>query len=382
MDEQRVNVPRTIQDPNYRYTRPVMRVKVEGRGKMIKTIILNLSEIAVDVYRTPEYILRFFGFELGASTQIDTKETNHPKYVIIGHRTVDELNNALDKFINNFVVCGTCSKNPETVLSIKRGVLRFRCNACGYFTTPNAVHKLTKFILNHPTPNIEVDDEEPQKKGSKGKKQEKEPDDEWSVTTNADAVQTRQQDLSGGSAVLSGGDDKEDDEKAEPESVTDLVLPPGGNPLALLSKFWKSNPPKELIEEKVHKLQSDQEWSDVQLFSVVFGSLFDQDLQKDFLGKAEIMSIFVKRAKDQKQLLICIEKLCQMHPALIPKLPAILQEFYNNCNLTEDVVFDWYEEPSKKIPKNLAQQIRDACLPFITWLESAEVEEEEKEGAV
>jgi len=222
----------------------------------------------------------------------------------------------------------------------------------------------------------------PKRKEAKGRNKKKEPDDEWSVTTNADAVQTRQQDLSGGSAVLSGGDDKEDDEKAEPESVTDLVLPPGGNPLALLSKFWKSNPPKELIEEKVHKLQSDQEWSDVQLFSVVFGSLFDQDLQKDFLGKAEIMSIFVKRAKDQKQLLICIEKLCQMHPALIPKLPAILQEFYNNCNLTEDVVFDWYEEPSKKIPKNLAQQIRDACLPFITWLESAEVEEEEKEGAV
>jgi len=384
MDEQRVNVPRTIQDPNYRYTRPVMRVKVEGRGKMIKTIILNLSEIAVDVYRTPEYILRFFGFELGASTQIDTKETNHPKYVIIGHRTVDELDNALDKFISNFVVCGTC-KNPETVLSVKRGVLRFRCKACGCFTAPNPVHKLTKFIVNHPTAAIEVDDdEESQKKGGKkGKKQEKDPDDEWSVTTTTEAVEKRQKVLSGGSTVLAGGDDEnEEEENPSGEPVTaitaDLSLAPGGNPLELLSNFWKFNPPKASIDEKVHKLQADQEWTDVQLFSVVFGSLFDQNLQHDFIRKAEIMTIFVKRPKDQKQLLICIEKLCQMHPSLIPQLPSILQEFYNRCHLSEDVVFDWYEEPPKKIPKQLAKQIRDSCLPFITWLESAEVEDDEE----
>jgi len=381
MDEQRVNVPRTIQDPRFRYTRPVMRVKVEGRGKMIKTIIMNLREIAIDVYSTPEYILRFFGFELGASTQIDTKETNHPKYVIIGHRTVDELDNALDKFISNFVLCGTC-KNPETVLSVKRGVLRFRCKACGFFTTPNPVHKLTKFIVNHPTVAMEAeDDEESQKKGKIGKKQEKDPDDEWSVTTTTEAVEKRKKELSGGSTVLAGDDENAEEAKPSGEpvtAITDLSLPPGGNPLELLSNFWKSNPPKPSIDEKVHKLQADQEWTDVQLFSVVFGSLFDQNLQHDFLRKAEIMTIFVKRPKDQKQLLVCIEKLCQMHPSLIPHLPSILQEFYNCCHLSEDVVFDWYEEPAKKIPKQLAKQIRDSCLPFITWLESAEVEDDEE----
>jgi len=266
----------------------------------------------------------------------------------------------------------------------ERDSLKFRCNACGATTEPNPVHKLTKYIINHPPTSAETpDDDEPgKKKGSKKPKQNDE-EKEWAVSTTAEAMDQRKKELlggGGGKSVLDGEEpDQEDGEEATPTSgevggeVVELVLRPGDDPLALLSRFWKSNPPKDSILEKLRKLQSDQDWSDTQLFQVVFGSLFDAKLQTDFLNKADIIKLFVKKPKDQKLLLLCIEKLCIMHSSLIPHLSSILQSFYNNSTVdNEEVIFEWYEEPPKKIPPKTAQQIRDACKPFISWLEMAE----------
>lgn len=41
-----VNIPASIQDPLYRYKRPVCVTKVEGSGNGIKTNLVNLPEVA------------------------------------------------------------------------------------------------------------------------------------------------------------------------------------------------------------------------------------------------------------------------------------------------------------------------------------------------
>jgi len=373
--EDRINVPRSVSDPHYRYTMPALRVKVEGRGKMIKTIIMNLPEVARDVFRSPEYLLRFFGFELGASTQIDSKEINNPKYIIIGNRTLSDLNVALDKFIDQFVLCESCH-NPETVISTKKNV-NFRCMACGHSTVPNPVHKLTNFILKHPPTGAEDS-----KTFKKEKKPTVEKEDNWAVDTSESAIEHRRKQLSGGMGDSVFGSDEQGDEKDdsnieeengqnEHEPVV-LSLSPGDDPLALMSKYWKSNPPKESVAGALQKLQAEQKWSDSQLFNLVFGSLFDQNLEKNFEKKADRMKLFVAKPKDQKQLLFCVEKLCQMHPTLITHISAILQHFYTSGMLSDDVVFDWWEEPSKKIPQKISQEIRKEGEKFIKWLEEAE----------
>jgi len=53
----------------------------------------------------------------------------------------------------------------------------------------------------------------------------------------------------------------------------------------------------------------------------------------------------------------------------------ILQHFYNVHMLSDDIVLDWIEEPSKKIPKEISQEIRKESQKFIKWLENAAEDE-------
>lgn len=53
-------------DPHFRYKRPVVQAKVEGRGNGIKTNVVNNKDIARALDRPAQYLLKFFGFELGA----------------------------------------------------------------------------------------------------------------------------------------------------------------------------------------------------------------------------------------------------------------------------------------------------------------------------
>ena len=55
---------------------------------------------------------KFFGCELGAQTQFDSK---NDRYIVNGSHTGEKLQTLLDGFIKKFVLCPECS-NPETNL--------------------------------------------------------------------------------------------------------------------------------------------------------------------------------------------------------------------------------------------------------------------------
>jgi hypothetical protein len=46
MEGQKLNIPSYVQDTNYRYQMPVMKLKIEGRGKNIRTNIENMVDIS------------------------------------------------------------------------------------------------------------------------------------------------------------------------------------------------------------------------------------------------------------------------------------------------------------------------------------------------
>ena len=46
-----LNVNRNITDPFYRYKMPKLQAKVEGKGNGIKTVIVNMTEIAKSLER-------------------------------------------------------------------------------------------------------------------------------------------------------------------------------------------------------------------------------------------------------------------------------------------------------------------------------------------
>ena len=67
-------------------------------------------------------------------------------------------------------------------------------------------------------------------------------------------------------------------------------------------------------------------------------------------------------------------------PDLLPKSSQIFKLFYDNDILEEEVIFAWYDKPTKKFTsdKNLAIKVRENTKTLIDWLKEAEEESEEE----
>jgi translation initiation factor 5 len=109
-----VNVNRSVSDAFYRYKMPRIQAKVEGKGNGIKTVIVNMVEVAKAIGRPATYPTKFFGCELGAQTQFDFK---NERFIVNGSHDASKLQDLLDGFIRKYVLCPYCD-NPETELLV------------------------------------------------------------------------------------------------------------------------------------------------------------------------------------------------------------------------------------------------------------------------
>ena len=140
-----VNIRRDVSDPFYRYKMERLQSKIEGKGNGIKTVVANLPSVAGSLARPPNYLIKWFGFELGAQTNQNPKDD---RWIINGAHESSKLQDSLDGFINKFVLCKSC-KNPETEFKIKEGRILLDCKACGQRTQADIRHKLSGFILKN-----------------------------------------------------------------------------------------------------------------------------------------------------------------------------------------------------------------------------------------
>jgi translation initiation factor 5 len=265
MSSQLINVRRDNPDTFYRYKMERIQTKIEGKGNGIKTVVVNLSSVAQSLARPGSYLIKYFGFELGAQTNIDPPDD---RWIINGAHDAAKLQDYLDGFINKFVLCKKC-KNPETDVQIKDGRITLDCKACGQRTDVDLRLKLSGFILkNQPKKNKKDkaerkaarrakangnkengsggDDNSDQaspngdentnnnkefeyasdddamtrkiKEGAQGLAPDREVevnDDDWAVDMSEEAVRARQQSLPGdfkAKLVLNGDDDDEEGE--------------------------------------------------------------------------------------------------------------------------------------------------------------------------
>jgi len=142
---QQVNVPRDNLDPFHRYKMPILKVKVEGKGKMVKTVLENIDEIAIALERPTEYITKFFAFELSVQ-YASTGSMKNKKHTLGSARNAEDLMRLLDVFIEKLILCEQCH-NPETVLSISKNELALQCKACGHKTYVHYQHRITDYIF-------------------------------------------------------------------------------------------------------------------------------------------------------------------------------------------------------------------------------------------
>ena len=124
---------------------PSVQTKIEGRGNGITTILLNLSDIADALNRPPELILKYLGFALGCHVHFVSPSKLGEKSYLRGLHSVMNIQHTINQFIDVCVLCIRCHL-PETDLIVSKGIVKQRCNACG-FKEPMKESKLTSAIL-------------------------------------------------------------------------------------------------------------------------------------------------------------------------------------------------------------------------------------------
>ncbi|KAM0284439.1 hypothetical protein ACHAQH_002015 [Verticillium albo-atrum] len=421
-----VNVRRDVADQFYRYKMERLQTKIEGKGNGIKTVIVNLTSVAQSLARPGAYLIKYFGFELGAQTNIDPADD---RWIINGAHDGPKLQDHLDGFISKFVLCKKC-KNPETDVIIKDDHIILDCKACGQRTDVDIRLKLSGFILknqpkkgkkdkaerkaarrakqqaqanggkenganghgsgsggegseNGSNENDDIDagsDDEFERLKNEAQDAEQEvevKDHEWAVDMSEEAVKARQAQLPGEfKQKLNIGDDEDEDGEG------------GGNTVYDQLGAW-------IIEQTEEKGSVDKVDS-IEIFVkakelgiegkhrtvlVLVQTIFDENILTQITKRAPMMKQFVTSERHEKALLGGTERLIGSllgeHPDILEKVVKILQLYYNHDLLTEEVATKWGSKASKKyVDIATSKKVRKAAEPFLTWLQEASEEED------
>ncbi|ETI20412.1 hypothetical protein G647_08447 [Cladophialophora carrionii CBS 160.54] len=421
-----LNIRRDVTDPFYRYKMERLQSKIEGKGNGIKTVVANLPSVAASLARPPAYVIKYFGFELGAQTNTNPKDD---RWIINGAHEASKLQDSLDGFISRFVLCKSC-KNPETEINLKDGHILLDCKACGQRTQVDLRHKLSGFILkNEPkggkktkkekmtrrdrakaeaqengsanggSPHdsnsdkgdvdgddgvVELeagsDDEFTRQitEGAKGieAKADKEPkDDEWTVDTSAEAVAARAKELPTDlKSSLAFDDDEEGEEN-------------GHNVYDQLGTWLIDETKAKGSVTKVDDLEIYKKAKDLGIenkhktLTVLAQTLFDDNIikQKQIEKRASMLKTMIGESeKHMKAFLGGTERFVgNDHSELIPLVPAILMSYYQNDLVSEEVAKSWGQKASKKyVDIGTSRKVRKAAEKFLQWLDEAESDEE------
>ncbi|CAK7894021.1 eukaryotic translation initiation factor 5 [[Candida] anglica] len=400
-----VNICRENTDPFYRYKMPLIQSKVEGRGNGIKTAILNLDEVARALARPPSYVVKYFGYELGAQT------SDKGRYIVNGAHDATEFQDCLDGFINKFVLCASC-KNPETEIQIKeKGVLQRDCKACGHISFLDPRHKLITFILKTAgsgkkgkkaatasaigggqsiteiasgqksassaataSGSGEVaghDDDDVLTKKIKAEaaaledQQIQVADDDWAVDMSKEAIEARARELEG----LSLG--TENQEQIKFNEFGEWLLQETGES--------KDDLPSDVdIYKKIVELEILEQPETVQVLAQV---LFDEDIVEQIDEHLGLLAKLINHDEDyEKAFLGGLERYLGLeNQALIPAVPKILMAVYDKDLISEEVIVAWGSKVSKKyVPKDVSKKVRKAAKPFVKWLQEADEESDEE----
>ncbi|KUL89846.1 hypothetical protein ZTR_02900 [Talaromyces verruculosus] len=410
-----VNVRRDVTDPFYRYKMEKLQAKIEGKGNGIKTVVVNLNTVAQSLARPPEYLIKYFGFEIGA--QANAKPTDD-RWIINGAHDAPKLQDLLDGFIDKFVLCKKC-KNPETEVILKDNRITLDCKACGQRSEVDPRLKLSTFIVRK-TPgkggkkdkksrrDKKKDKEETngEKNGSPGdsnvsdegddgeipaasddeivagaEKINIEDEDEeevtWSVDVSEEAVKARAKDLPDDlkrTLIIEGGE--EDDEEGGATIYDQLgswiikeAEDNGG--VAKVSDIEIYKKAKELGIENKHKT-----------LTVLAQTIFDDKIVKQIPTRASMLKKLITSERHEKAFLGGTERfLGKDHPELIPQVPAILLGYYQNDLVSEDVLKAWGSKGSKKyVDLPTSRKVRKAAEKFLEWLSTADSDESEEES--
>lgn len=127
------------QDESYRYKMCPINSNIMGKGNGLFTSINNLNEVCKYINHPPNLLLKFLSLYFGSMS-------NEDKMSITGSYSNDQLQKALQVYINRFVICSSCSI-PETIPQLnkitKKSInLELKCSACGLISEIKCNNKI------------------------------------------------------------------------------------------------------------------------------------------------------------------------------------------------------------------------------------------------
>lgn len=376
--------------------------------------------------RPPAYLIKYFGFELGAQTNTNPKDD---RWIINGAHDAGKLQDSLDGFISRFVLCKSC-KNPETEIHIKDGRILLDCKACGQRTQVDIRHKLSGFILKNEPKGGKKTKKEKMTRRERAKAESHEngsanggsphdsnsdkgdaedgdfeleagsddeftkqitadakvigtdtngnaKEEEWAVDTSAEAVAARAKELPTDlKRSLAFDEDEEGEENGT--NVYDQL----GTWIIDETKAKESvskvddvdiyKKAKELGIESKHKT-----------LTVLAQTIFDDNIVKQIPARAGMLKTMIGDSeKHMKAFLGGTERFVgNDHPELIPQVPAILMSYYQHDLLSEEVAKSWGQKASKKyVDISTSRKVRQAAEKFLQWLDEAESDEDDDDS--
>lgn len=396
MSKKQYNVNREVNDTFYRYKMPAIIAKVEGQGNGIKTVIVNMCDIARALNREAIYPTKYFGIELGAQTQIDKK---NERFIVNGSHDGEKLQDILDGYIKKFVLCQQC-ENPETKLNVQRDDIYEQCLACGNKgKLRNMGHGLANFIVRQHK-NSKIDN----KRSKKTK--------EIKTVTTKDIYQGEKVEAKVAIAKVNGGvkdewdggdwtDSESEDEAADQLKKLSLrEMKPSdmsGEQRGLAFEEYV----QDLIDdgslvdmmkakEKIMLIVLKADYYSVKPkapFVLVEKLLITEDFLRT-IKKFRGIFVYINRNTDDspdlkamKYMIHAFELYIERFPNLLEKTAVIFKFLYDADVLDEAAIIEWGDSKASKkyISKELSGQIKARCSKLVEWLKTADVEDSSEE---
>ncbi|UJR19577.1 hypothetical protein I4U23_022712 [Adineta vaga] len=340
-----ININRKITDPFNRYKMQKLVVQVIYTSNCFKTILVNISGVAKDLHRSPLYLTKYFAFELSTSMRFDEKSN---LYTLNGDYHRNKLQDLLDNFIRQFVLCRFC-ENPETDLNRDEknsDKIHQRCYACGNTSAIKTnCHKFVKFILK----NWSQENNNPYEL----------------ETTNI----FEKENISLNEPALSNDWDNENDDLSSFETNCEEFI-------SLFQKKKFSNQLIDLnsIEELINEAERLQIMSKAPFYIAKY--LFTDEILKEIDQYEMLFYQFSTNSNEgQYSLLDGIEIIISSNENLLNEneISKIFYKLYEKNLVFEEIFFDWYEkESTRTIQKTIETDIHEYAKGFINWLRTAE----------
>ena len=344
----RINIPRDINDPHYRYTREPLKTVVAGSGNGIHTRIINLESIGRDLKREPIHLLKFFSIEV--ATMI--RATKIKDFIINGKFASDRLEKALDIFIDKYVLCGTC-KNPETHYKLKGKNIHLECISCGSTTAINMKPKYCDFLYKE----LKKGDQVQNVVRNNQDEQEDDPAHLFASPTDPKSIKARRDMLTGTT-------------ETKPEKI---------NYKEKLDRLLASN--TKIPNLTLYDFRNKLVYHPDELSTHLLSKCLAENILQKFVP-------FIKRFKDyfeirryQKSLITSLaDYIVKSQNQHLDRFPNMLLACYQQDCLDEDIFIEFYE--ALDIADENYKKIKLSLVPLYNWLKEDTVEEIKKEDTL